>query len=367
MVTMCRYSRRVRSKRPKPESGAGSSISIHAVADAAGVSIATVSRVMNAKHMVSAKTAERVLKVIADTGYVPNPFAHGLSKRETRVLGITLPDIHGEFYSELLRGANAEAHALGYHLLISSTKSNGATASKGHDESAFRRGISAGLVDGVAIMLTEPNGDTVEVLTKSNIPVVAIDFVLQEKGIDSVVVDHTPGTAQAVEHLLSSVAPDRLYFVGGPADNFDTKERAEAFKATLARVGHRMKSGQTSFGTYTLEWGQQWARHAAKSGVLKGAGILAGNDEIACGIMQSAEDAGISVPRDLRIVGFDDTRLSVLVRPRLSTVHVPMSDVGSGAIRALVRRLENREAKPSVTLLPTRLIIRESSSLLPGD
>ena len=357
----CRYSRGVRTKRPKSTNGGSDSpISIHAVADAAGVSIATVSRVMNAKHMVSAKTAERVLKVIQETGYVPNPFAHGLSKRETRVLGITLPDIHGEFYSELLRGANAQAHALGYHLLISSSVAHSATS---QNVSAFRRGIAAGLVDGIAIMLTEPDEDIVQMLAKSNIPVVAIDFVLHEKGIDSVVVDNTPGTAQAVEHLLSSVAPDRLYFVGGPADNFDTKERAETFKTTLARVGHRMKSGQASYGTYTLQWGQQWARSACKSALLKGAGVLAGNDEIACGIMQAAEDAGLKVPQDLRIVGFDDTRMSALVRPRLSTVHVPMSDVGSGAIRALVKRLENRDAKASITLLPTRLIIRESSSL----
>ena len=131
-------------------------------------------------------------------------------------------------------------------------------------------------------------------------------------------------------------------------------------------MGHRTRAGQTSFGTYTLEWGQQWAKHASKSGLLKGAGVLAGNDEIACGIMQGADDAGLSVPQDVRIVGFDDTRMSALVRPRLSTVHVPMSDVGSGAIRALVRRLENRDAKATVTLLPTRLIIRESSSLLGG-
>ena len=315
---------------------------------------------MNARHKVSAKTAARVLQVIQETGYVPNPFAHGLSKRESRVLGITLPDIHGEFYSELLRGANAEAHALGYHLLISSAETH---SERNQDEFAFRRGVAAGLVDGVAIMLTEPDRETVNLLANSKIPVVAIDFVLHDKGIDSVVVDNTPGTAQAVEHLLASLSPDKLYFVGGPADNFDTRERAEAFRATLLRAGHKARANQTSFGTYTLEWGRQWAAQAAKVGMLKGVGVLAGNDEVACGIMQAGEDAGLNVPRDLRVVGFDDTRLSELVRPRLSTVQVPMSDVGAGAIRALVRRLENRDAKASVTLLPTRLIVRESSGI----
>lgn len=337
-------------------------MSIHTVAAAAGVSIATVSRVMNTPELVSSETATRVQKVIRELGYVPNPFAHGLSKRQSRVIGIALPDIFGEFYSELLRGANAEAHRLGYHLLISSeiVGLEPQDADSGTDRRP--RQLSSGLIDGMAVMLTEPNESTVARLETASIPVVVVDLDLRERGFDSVIVDNAPGTAEAVRHLLTGVSPARCHFVGGPRENFDTRERALAFAATLAEAGHPPQPSQIVFGSYSVEWGAAWARQAAERGDLRGAGVLAGNDEIAVGIMQAAEDAGLSIPGDVRLVGFDDTRLAALVRPRLSTVRVPMADVGAAAVRALVRRLEDRDSDVEAVHLQTHLVVRESSS-----
>lgn len=316
---------------------------------------------MNTPELVSTETANRVQKVIKELGYVPNPFAHGLSKRQSRVIGIALPDIYGEFYSELLRGANAEAHRLGYHLLISS-EIIGLEPDPTTDADKRPRHLPSGLIDGMAVMLTEPNEATMARLESSSVPVVVVDLDLRERGMDSVIVDNAPGMAEAVRHLLLSVPPAQCFFVGGPRENFDAQERASVFAATLAEAGHAARPEQMVFGSYSVEWGAAWAAQAAERDELRGAGVLAGNDEIAVGIMQAADDAGVAIPRDLRLVGFDDTRLAALVRPRLTTVRVPMADVGAAAVRTLVRRLEDRESEAVAVHLPTHLVVRESSS-----
>lgn len=338
-------------------------VSIHDVASAARVSIATVSRVMNNPHLVSPKTAARVKAVIRQVGYAPNPFAQGLVTRASRVLGIALPDLHGEFYSELLRGADSEARQLGYCLLVSSEHSIGA-GPKGQG------GLAFGLIDGLAVMITESEGDVLRAARDMMLPTVILDSDLANRGIDSVVIDNAPGTREAAEHLLRSTPAARLYFVGGPHENFDTQQRARAFTETLEHAGHTPRPDQVAFGAYTEDWGRRWfdelrrAAPPAKSGVL--AGVLAGNDEIAIGIMRAAADAGIGVPERVRLIGFDDTRLTTLLRPRLSAVRVPMSEVGAGAIRLLVRRVENPGAEITCVRLPTSLVVRESSSPAPG-
>jgi LacI family transcriptional regulator len=346
--------------RGKTTESGKSAASIQDVADAAGVSIATVSRVLNNPGVVSAATAEKVRSVIEKLGYVPNPFAQGLITRESRVLCFALPDMHGEFYSELIRGADAEAHTRGYHLLVSSEARGKPATHREH-----RNGLGLGLADGLAVMVTEPAALEWATTGDHSIPVVLIDIEVSEPGVDCVVVDNAAGTREAVEHLLHSLAPHQLYFVGGPEDNFDSRARADAFVATLAQHNHNICSGQISFGTYGTQWGSDWfdlhgsaIRESTSGGPI---GVLAGNDEIALGVLQAAEDAGLNVPRDLKLVGFDDSRLASLLRPKLSSVRVPTNQVGGAAISLLAQRLEDPSRAPTTMRLATKLIVRESS------
>jgi LacI family transcriptional regulator len=343
----------------KAEEGRAS-VSIHDVARAAKVSIATVSRVMNNPKLVAPKTAARVQEVIKKIGYVPNPFAQGLMTHESRVLGIALPDIHGEFYSELLRGADAQSRSMGYHLLVSSEPRPGEPDS---------RGLAFGLIDGLAVMITNPDAALVKLARESSLPTVVLDTDLHQRGVDSVVVDNTPGTREGVEHLLKSVEPKNLYFVGGPRENFDTQARARAFTAALGAAGWTARPDQVAFGDYTPEWGREWmlGRVNVESDAEAGTpmGVFAANDEIAIGVMQAADAAGIKVPDQLRVVGFDDTRLAQLVRPRLSTVRVPMAEVGAAAVKLLVHRVEDPKAEATCVHMPTKLVVRESSTGLP--
>ena len=154
--------------------------------------------------------------------------------------------------------------------------------------------------------------------------------------------------------------PERCYFIGGPRENFDTADRARAFLASLESRGVH-NGARMKFGEYSVDWG-----HTAGAELLKGRGrecigVLAANDEIAYGVLLAAQDAGADVPRDLRLIGFDDTRLASLVRPQISSVRVPMSDVGSEAVRLLVQRINDPDLSAQTVRLATRLIVRQSS------
>jgi LacI family transcriptional regulator len=330
----------------------GRPVSIQDVASHASVSITTVSRVINSPGLVSPATAERVRESIRELGYRPNVFARGLMTRQSRVIGILLPDIHGEFYSELLRGADAEAKRSGYHLLISSDV---------QPDGEGTATIPYGFLDGLAVMVTEPSHKSWDEATQLGMPVCLLDEKTSDGTVDSVVIDNGPGTREATEHLLAHTPASRCVFVGGTRENFDAQERARVFNETLEGAGHEVRASQTSFGEFTADWGGEWASGAIADGSLRGSAVFAGNDEIAFGVMMAASEAGLSPRRDYQLIGFDDTRLCTLVRPMLSSVRVPLRELGAAAVELLVRRLEDPEARPEQRLLRTTLVERETS------
>lgn len=336
-------------------------VSIQDVADRAGVSIATVSRVLNNPGMVAAETAERVRGVVAELGYIPNVSAQSLVTRSSRLLAMALPDIHGEFYSALLSGADAEAKKQGYHLLVSS----GQGKAMEHD---LGLGPLLGLVDGVAAMITEPNAGLVKRISTAGVPMVVLDSAPAGVNLDTIEIDNEAGARAATEHLLTLVPPERCFFIGGPRDNFDTMERGEAFAAAVIAAAKRRgtaASASVAYGQYSFDWGKSRAEQMIADGTLdrKGPpmGVLAGNDEIAYGVLHAAREAGIEVPGRLCVVGFDDTRLASLVRPTLSTVRVPLAEVGATAVQLLVRRLKDSEASPMHVRLTPTLVVRQTT------
>jgi DNA-binding LacI/PurR family transcriptional regulator len=256
----------------------------------------------------------------------------------------------------LLHGADEEATRLGYHLMMTTI----ATSSDGHPR---RHIVGSMIIDALLVVITDAEDPLAEDVVAAGLPTVVIDTDMSPQGLDSVVLDNERGTREAVEHLLRWVDPGSLYFVGGPKGNFDTIQRAKAFREALAGVGWKAKPDQVVFGEYSLEWGKEWAIRMSGRKALQGA-VLAANDKIACGIMDGAEDAGIKIPDQLRVVGFNDSQISRLVRPKLSTVALPMADMGAMAVRMLVRRIENRSAEVHCTKLPTKLIVRESSTAM---
>lgn len=316
---------------------------------------------MNKTGDVSADTAARVRKVVEEMGYAPNPMARMLGTGETRVLGIAIPWFHGEYFTELLRGADEEAVRLGYHLMVTSITTS-------PDGGRRNRIVGSRLVEGTVLMIEKPENPLWRDALAAGLPTVVVDTDLTEFGLDSVLLDNDKGTSEAVEHLLRWVDPSRLYFVGGPMDNFDSQRRASGFTAALARRGYTARSDQVALGEYSVDWGKEWLLRMLKGGhdigAMAATGVLAGNDQIAVGIMRAAESAKLWVPDQLRVVGFDDTQLSRMIRPSLSTVALGMAQVGATAIRMLVRRLDEPGAPAAAVKIPTRLVVRESSTAM---
>lgn len=329
--------------------------SIRDVARAASVSTATVSRVLNGTAKVSAPITMRVEKAVRDLGYRPNRFARGLITRRSHVLGVALPDVHGEFYSELIKGADVAARRLGYHLLVTSL---GPVEGEAHPRSAD----ALGFVDGAIIMISEPDEALLEDALQFERPVVVVDRDLHEQGLSSVVADNLPGSQEAIEHLFGQVAPGRCWFVGGPEDNFDTAQRAAIFKRLYeAHPDARSSKDRMYFGEYTVDWGHAWGMRAAGDGRLRGAGVMCANDEIAYGVILAAREQGLGAPDDFLIIGFDDSRLAGLIRPGLTSVHVPIARIGAAAVETLVDAIEGGHEGVRCVHVPTHLVVRETS------
>ncbi|MEM8758581.1 MAG: substrate-binding domain-containing protein, partial [Planctomycetota bacterium] len=181
--------------------------------------------------------------------------------------------------------------------------------------------------------------------------------------VDQIRIDNTSGARAATEHMIAQVPAERCYHVGGPASNFDAAERAAAFAAVLSESGFRPRPEQIEHGEFNPEWGYAWAMRRLAEPSDEPAAVFAANDEIAFGILQAAAALGIGIPDRLRLVGFDGARLSTMTRPTLSTVQVPLDEIGARAISMCIDRIRNPQTRHRSVSIPTRLVVRSSSAL----
>lgn len=328
--------------------------SIEDVAKRANVSISTVSRVLNRRNVVNPDTRKRVEEAIRALGYRPNVFARGLMLRKSNILGLVLPDLHGEFYSEIIRGADLKTRALGYHLLVSSV------AAEDDGKDVLTTVGTQGLVDGIVVMVSESSSRIRESLQGAELPLVVIDGDVPGVKHDSVMIDQHNGAEAMVRHLVKRYPRDRIVFIGGKETNLDTIDRLEAYRQVLAEAGR----GPGPEDIVHLDYSYETAYDFAVDHVLEWSSspttVFAANDEMAAGVVDAAIAATLAVPDDLRVVGFDDTRIAQLTRPRLTTVRVPMSEMGATAIELLCKRLAEPTRPSAKVTLKAELVVRES-------
>ncbi len=344
-------------------------ISIADVARRAGVSISTVSRVINRRHLVNAETRRRVDQAITELGYRPNMFARGLMLRKSDMLGLALPDVHGEFYSEIIRGANAKARELGYHLVIASSR--GPQEAGALLDDLLRRSI----VDGMAIMVSEEPGGRPWERIETQLPLVLLDGVLEDGEYDSVVIDQRAGALALMRHLVRRGGMRRIVFMGGPTTNVDTMARRQAYEEVMRAADLPVSPDDVYHLDFQYETAYAFARGRVKGWVGSRHCVFAANDEMACAVIDAATEAQVRVPQDLAVVGFDDTRIARMTRPPMTTVRVPMSTMGATAIELLCKRLSDPDQPPTHVSLTPQLIVREScgvagqadSKPAPGD
>ncbi len=328
--------------------------SIEDVAKLARVSISTVSRVINRRELVNENTRARVESAIRKLGYRPNAFARGLMLRRSEIVGLVLPDLHGEFYSEIIRGANQQARESGYNLIVSSARD-------GDDSHSLLAALrQRSLIDGVAVMVSEITDRVQEALAELHLPVVLVDGDLELPGHDSVVIDQRAGAQAIMQHVVRDCGARRVIFVGGLKTNVDTIARLDVCRQVLGAAGLPLDDADVFHLDYQYETAYQLALERVREWAGPGRCVFAANDEMAAGIVAAAPAPGVAVPQDLGVVGFDDTRVARMTRPALTTVRVPMSRMGATAVELLCRRIaEPHRPARRIPLVP-ELVIRES-------
>jgi LacI family transcriptional regulator len=322
---------------------------IYDVATAAGVATSTVSRAFSTPNRVNAATRERVLAVASELGYRPNPHARALLSGHHHTVAMVVSDITNPHYFELIRGAELRAKASEYTLILVN-----AEESPRIEYDQIQRLVPS--VDGFVLAASRLPEENLAQISAQR-PVVLMSRELD--GLPSVVLDHTVGCRQIVEHL-ASLGHRRLVYLAGPQSSWMAATRWSALQA----AGHDMKVDIQRVGPFTPKVAQGGV--AADSALHAGAtAIVAHNDLLAIGVMQRLQQRGVSVPQDVSVVGFDNIFAAELCTPSLTTLGGAHSDVGRTAVELLLqlggRQSSNRSTPPPQVVLPTELVLRAST------
>lgn len=336
-------------------------VSIRDVANRAGVSIATVSRVVNRVSTVNAELAQKVWKAIEEVGYLPNTQARALVSGRSHTLGLIVSEITNPFFPELVQEFENLAVAQGYEVLIGSTNYDTART-----ESLMRRVLQRN-VDGVAVMTFGVEEDLVQRLVEREFPLVFVDAGPDLPNIRVLKIDYDEGIRQAVQHL-AALGHRRIAFLGGPLTQRSAKIRREAFLRAMAELGLTVPAEHMVEGNHTMETGIVAMEKLIALDELPTA-VLCSNDMTAIGALHALYRTTHRVPEDISVVGFDDIHLSQFVLPPLTTVQMSCKDLAAAAIEALRAGIEPNHPKVDQKewRISTKLVVRQSSTFPRGS
>lgn len=325
------------------------------VARRARVSIATVSRALNGTGTVTDGIRERVQRAAKALRYTPHSGARSLITRRTHSIGVLLPDIYGEYFSELIRGIDRIARQHHLHLLVSSTHGDAEEAAK------LLRSMS-GRVDGLLLMSPYVTSQFLAESIPNALPVALISTPGELKQFPTLAIDNYGGARSVVAHLRR-LGRRRIAHISGPANNFESGERLRGYREAL-RGMPKPPDGESAeliiAGDFTEESGYLAGRYIAALARRPDA-VFAANDMMAIGCLYALIEAGIAVPRDVALAGFDDIPIARYVNPPLTTVRIQIAELGMRALEALLARISNpAAADPVHQVLETELIVRAS-------
>ncbi|MAY61422.1 MAG: cytochrome-c peroxidase [Rhizobiales bacterium] len=324
---------------------------IQDVAKAASVSAATVSRYLNGRIQLPATTAARIDKAIKKLEYRPNVLAKRLSLGKSETLGFVTPEIGNPFFAELAAAAEDEASRNGYALFMTSTGGH-----RNREIDMLRR-LTDRHFDGLIMMTNQPDDGTLAQAVNTHSEVVLIDEDIPGVHVPKVFVENYQGGRLAAAHLIAA-GHERIAHIGGPAALFSAVERRRGFMDTMADAGLTPAPGHVVHGSYTRQFGVEAMRSLLKSETPPTA-VFAGSDFIALGVMEVVAEAGLGVPHDISLVGFDDMMFANLLAPALTTVRQPTGELGRAGVRTLLAIID-KKAPPPLTRLPVALIERQS-------
>lgn len=329
--------------------------SIKEVAREAGVSTATVSHVINNTRYVSDEVRARVEKAIEQCRYYPNAHARSLASGKSKIIGLVISDIVNPFFPELVKAIEAAAFERGYDIVLSNT--NYDTERTSH----YVRRFIERKIAGVAVMTSEMDKKLVDELAQREVPVVFLDVGEPGLHMNNLRVDYDEGIEQAILHLVA-LGHRRIAFIGGNTNLRSSRRRLEAFRKTMQQLFPDAPE-MVFYGNFKIEGGQRAASEilATQSENLPTA-VVCANDLTAIGAISEFEAAGLNVPRDISVVGFDNIAFAALTKPPLTTVNLPLGELGRRAIEVLIRSVEDSEQQGIEVRIPTNLIIRQSTA-----
>jgi LacI family transcriptional regulator, galactose operon repressor len=324
---------------------------IQDVAKAALVSATTVSRYLNGRIELPSATAGRIDDAIKTLDYRPNVLAKRLSLGKSETLGFVTPDIGNPFFAELAAAAEHEASRNGYALFMTSTGGD-----RNRELDMLQR-LTDRHFDGLIMMTNQPDDGTLARAVNAHSGIVLIDEDIPGVNAPKVFVENYQGGRVAAEHLIKA-GHNRIAHIGGPAELFSAVERRRGFMDAMSDAGLSPASSQVLHGSYSREFGNEAMRGLLKLDTPPTA-VFAGSDFIALGVMEVVAEAGLSVPGDISLVGFDDMMFANLLAPALTTVRQPTGELGRAGVRTLLATI-GKKAPPPLTRLPVALIERQS-------
>ncbi|MBU1298382.1 MAG: LacI family transcriptional regulator [Bacteroidetes bacterium] len=327
-------------------------ITIKDVARKANVSIATVSRVLNNRGIVEEETKKRVQEAVRELSYLPNNLGRSLSIKRTEAIGLILPDLFGEFFSEVIRGVDQTAQQNNCHLLVSSSHSN-------REEIKAAIQMMRGRVDGLIIMSPHIDAVTLNQNLPKSLPIVLMNCIVDGDSFDSLNINNFDASFAITKHLIDH-QHKHIAIIRGTQNNFDADERFRGCQMAIQKY----LSNELIFleipGNFTEESGYEAVKTILQFSPRPTA-IFASNDSIAIGALSALQDYSISVPNEMALVGFDDIPIAKYLSPSLTTVQVDIYSLGSLAIEQLFHAIkEKNEHQKQSSILPYRLMLRES-------
>lgn len=325
-------------------------VSIYDVARKSGLSVVTVSRVINQSTSVRANNREKVLRAMEELDYHPNASARSLARGKTGVIGLTLTNLHDSFFDAVVKEINDRLAEQGYFLALSfSTR---------FQDSFHRSLFQQDRVDGVILLSPVQENEYVLELEKRKIPFIMIDNQQSHSTVTSIIVDNFKGGYEATKHLLD-LGHTEIAHISGSAPFLSSKERERGYLFALEEAG--LLPYCIERGTFAISSGYEIAKGWIDTGRIPPA-IFAADDNIALGVMDALKNEGIRIPRDVSIVGFDDTHMASEFRPRLTTVRQPAEKIGREAVRQLLAAIDDTSTNKVTLKLDAELVIRESTA-----
>jgi LacI family transcriptional regulator len=335
------------------------------VAEHAGVSITTVSHVINQTRYVSEELTQKVYDAMQALDYRPNIVARSLRSGRTRTIGLMIPDISNAFFAEISRKIEDKGFEFGYNMILCNTDESP------EKEERYIDVLVAKQVDGLIFISAGDSGGFQKNPYRNEIPVVIADREVEGIESDVVLIDNYAGGFTATKYLIS-LGHQRIGCISGPSPIRPSANRVEGYRAVLEAAGIPFDPDLLRVGDFRFEGGERCTEDLLNLPDPPTA-IFAGNDMMALGAMRVIKRAGLRVPEDISLIGFDNTPLASLVSPQLTTISQPMKEMADLAVELLIEKINlkeklkhNKDLKPEFKriVLDTELIIRGSTAVL---